>query len=93
MINNELIRSFCKHEPPFQQMAFGRRLRPLVDLAGLLDSACCFASGIKDQTTWPRFMDSIALDSAYSSHVFPLPRLTGNTTSQGLWELNKTLTP
>lgn len=37
-------------------------------------------------------MDSIAFYAVDSSHVFPQPRPTGNTTSQGLWELKKTLT-
>lgn len=36
-------------------------------------------------------MNSIALYTVYSSRVFPLPRLTGYTTSQGVWGLKKTL--
>ena len=37
-------------------------------------------------------MDSIAFYAVDALHVFPPTRPTGNTTSQGLWELRKTLT-
>lgn len=40
----------------------------------------------------PEIYGSVAFYAVDSSHVFPRPRPTGNTTSQGLWELKKTLT-
>lgn len=87
MINNCTMQSFSKPEPPSQAPP------PQADGCGpgcASLAGCCFATGIKEADNSLRFMGPI-VPHVYSSHMFPLPSPPGNTTSQGLWELKKTL--
>lgn len=88
MITNGAMQSFSKRAPRLPRSGLPRPVA--VGLAVLPDAGCCFATGIKEADNSLRFMGPI-VPHVCSSHMFPLPRPPGNTTSQGLWELKKTL--